>query len=257
MHGPRDQPRGCGDHEHFGGLVLPHQGPTPRVRGPRGGREGRRSMWRTNPAGAGTTPAARDEVIRARDQPRGCGDHNWYSLERHLEKGPTPRVRGPRVRAHRDAAARGTNPAGAGTTQRDGSLTSHEGDQPRGCGDHLWEHAFRPAFQGPTPRVRGPQVMTWCFRRWGARFYLLPGSPAKGAYFTLLCIKCFGQASCHGTRAVHAGACLPPRPLTPRCVRPGLGVSLRRGRSVVLCGAECGRWGTVGQSGRSCRRHRG
>ena len=70
-------------------------------------------------------------------------------------KGPTPRARGAPCAGGVCGRVRGTNPAGAGSTDRRTPGDLSVWDQPRGRGEHPGPDQGRGVHPGPTPRARG------------------------------------------------------------------------------------------------------
>ena len=73
--GPRDHPRGCGEHSPSPLSTAMVAGSSPRMRGARAGFDRRFSAWRIIPADAGSTDLIICNGPNERDHPRGCGEH--------------------------------------------------------------------------------------------------------------------------------------------------------------------------------------
>ncbi len=189
-HRARDHPRGCGEQIVPYSWRLGEAGPSPRVRGavPCRRRPCRRSG--TIPAGAGSSAGVRHGLGHVGDHPRGCGEQAQRLAGLDGVQGPSPRVRGavgvelrsppeggpsPRVRgagwpSRLLAGGAGTIPAGAGSSGWCPPWRSCTGDHPRGCGEQLGGVGHRVVEVGPSPRVRGADLLTCGFIAAGTRF---------------------------------------------------------------------------------------
>ena len=174
----REQPRGCGEHWSSCTGGPRGKGTAPRVRGAHTHSLTCDDPSGNSPAGAGSTGTRAPRTSPRREQPRGCGEHN-FSIRRSVRPGGTaPRVRGAPVGAVLQPVGLGNSPAGAGSTcaaaipgrpRREqprgcGEHSSPRGrrragrEQPRGCGEHAPFRAVEVLSEGTAPRVRGAPV---------------------------------------------------------------------------------------------------
>ena len=129
-----DHPRGCGEHpsavrHHASGL-----GSSPRMRGAHRRPAGRAGFRRIIPADAGSTKRPSFRAHRARDHPRGCGEHYTSQVMDVVLSGSSPRMRGaPSWRSTRTSSS-GIIPSDAGSTRSLMRAHRRGGDHPRGCG---------------------------------------------------------------------------------------------------------------------------
>ncbi len=150
-----DHPRGCGEQTWYLRRQPDHRGPSPRVRGAVHAADRGEVGAGTVPAGAGSR-ARRIEVLHSDgDHPRGCGEQSTTSALRAASAGPSPRVRGAGPRPSQGRAARGTIPAGAGSSGLSTTIVDSGRDHPRGCGEQANPRAVPYRGSGPSPRVRG------------------------------------------------------------------------------------------------------
>ena len=111
-----DHPRGCGEHSPSTVRACLGSGSSPRMRGARrvgctccGGN-------RIIPADAGSTRHHSSSRRKARDHPRGCGEHDLTAFCKSRSKGSSPRMRGaPESYWYYDTSDR-IIPADAGST---------------------------------------------------------------------------------------------------------------------------------------------
>ncbi|MDK2955365.1 MAG: hypothetical protein PWQ57_861 [Desulfovibrionales bacterium] len=113
---PMDYPRVCGGDSRMSATPILYMGPSPRVRGRRGGIICQKSSTGTIPACAGETSALVSTSSGSRDHPRVCGGDALTMTSLHITTGPSPRVRGRRLRRMKWTSANGTIPACAGET---------------------------------------------------------------------------------------------------------------------------------------------
>ena len=190
--GPAVHPRGCGESLGSAGGGLLAAGPSPRVRGipvAEGGGEARHGSI---PAGAGNPVSAVRALRAAGVHPRGCGESPAGAEPRYQPSGPSPRVRGIRLHAHRPEARDGSIPAGAGNPTKRRCRRRCSGVHPRGCGESASNSGADHPGHGPSPRVRGIPVR-------GAAGDGGAGSIPAGA----------GNPVCHQSSSL-------PRPVHPR-----------------------------------------
>ena len=150
-----DHPRGCGGAYDTSSASALRVGPSPRVRGSRGGADRRSILRGTIPAGAGEPREPGSPHRGCWDHPRGCGEAAIKFWALYLDKGPSPRVRGsPRPHKCTNLWV-GTIPAGAGEPPPRRPPAPTPRDHPRGCGGARVCPRKATAIAGPSPRVRG------------------------------------------------------------------------------------------------------
>ena len=113
---PRDHPRVCGEH-HFPPLVHPPtEGSSPRVRGALIQRD--RVIFSDGiiPACAGSTGTSTNSSSKEWDHPRVCGEHDIADLQKAMQEGSSPRVRGAPDWRLPEMVSSGIIPACAGST---------------------------------------------------------------------------------------------------------------------------------------------
>ena len=71
------------------------------------------------PADAGSTQGTRPSVVTWRDHPRGCGEHDKFSIPDRYGMGSSPRMRGALSEEEQYQAMAGIIPADAGSTLKD------------------------------------------------------------------------------------------------------------------------------------------
>ena len=118
-------------------------GPSPRVRGTRGQQQRALRRVRSIPACAGNTLKPYAAVTTPSVHPRVCGEHYLNGCEVRKAYGPSPRVRGTRRSAARDAAPDRSIPACAGNTRRPWRPCPCPPVHPRVCGEHSWWKVLR------------------------------------------------------------------------------------------------------------------
>ena len=151
----RVHPRECGGNLPILTLIFPISGPSPRVRGKRKPDAAPDGRIRSIPASAGETSPLAASWKRARVHPRECGGNaRTAALHEHVT-GPSPRVRGKRLRTRDPRRVGRSIPASAGETSTRDSSTSRKGVHPRECGGNPCAWAAEDLCTGPSPRVRG------------------------------------------------------------------------------------------------------
>ena len=134
--GPRDHPRGCGEHAFVSGLFPLDSGSSPRMRGAQEAKGTPEFDHRIIPADAGSTGLDLPKCHRMMDHPRGCGEHCWSLAMARESGGSSPRMRGAPMDRKAVGWPVGIIPADAGSTLRPRPLTQDRRDHPRGCGEH-------------------------------------------------------------------------------------------------------------------------
>ena len=151
----RVHPRGCGESQRANPLFALNMGPSPRVRGIRQVRRGRRRCPGSIPAGAGNPVACTRGGAVMRVHPRGCGESYPRLTTSSIRAGPSPRVRGIHRHGWSRAAGSGSIPAGAGNPRPTGRRDLRQRVHPRGCGESRSMPRGSWSSSGPSPRVRG------------------------------------------------------------------------------------------------------
>ncbi len=154
--GPKSvHPRVCGAHEVYDPGMDIYAGPSPRLRGSQlaGGRQA--ISCRSIPASAGLT-WKRPSRSRARTvHPRVCGAHLGFFARVRTAAGPSPRLRGSRLRGLGPPPGRRSISASAGLTPAGASLSPQSPVHPRVCGAHWSRATSVVSVAGPSPRLRG------------------------------------------------------------------------------------------------------
>ncbi len=148
-------PRVCGG---SGRPVLANvqvAGPSPRVRGKRGGLQQRRVKRRSIPACAGEALHRAGRAPRGGVHPRVCGGSFIVDIYVRNGNGPSPRVRGKRRGRALARARPGSIPACAGEAFESSRSSTRFRVHPRVCGGSVVNREDRPRPGGPSPRVRG------------------------------------------------------------------------------------------------------
>ena len=107
------------------------------------------------PAYAGNTKLHGLLVAEVGDHPRVCGEHRVLSLNRSVNRGSSPRMRGTPVHPACRLGRPGIIPAYAGNTRPALARRSIARDHPRVCGEHLLSRLTRFTVSGSSPRMRG------------------------------------------------------------------------------------------------------
>ncbi len=174
-----EHPCACGADQGGGGVDVPAEGASPRVRG-RQGREvrvGRRE--RSIPARAGPTLLRGGRGREYGEHPRACGADVPAHAVVGVEEGASPRVRGRLWWRHHDDDDDGSIPARAGPTGGAAGHQAGDREHPRACGADEEYAAIHGGQCGASPRVRGRR--SWA-RRWCARRRSIPAraGPTSG-----------------------------------------------------------------------------
>ena len=140
-HSTSVHPRGCGENGLDKGLGEAGRGPSPRVRGKLFQAAAESLSSGSIPAGAGKTssPVVPGDLLEV--HPRGCGENVYVLSVEYDMSGPSPRVRGKRVRATRTRSRHRSIPAGAGKTPPAASADPAPPVHPRGCGENATQAA--------------------------------------------------------------------------------------------------------------------
>ena len=151
----RDHPRGCGEHLSLLGACAVATGSSPRMRGAQNHGVKHDQTKGIIPADAGSTDWRGPQFLRARDHPRGCGEHFISYLQFDSPFGSSPRMRGAPLSVNIYLLFCGIIPADAGSTYTSISCRGQTRDHPRGCGEHLLIAFEAFLFWGSSPRMRG------------------------------------------------------------------------------------------------------
>ena len=154
-----DYPRVCGEARRAQRQHRNFQGLSPRVRGSRQQRRGRRGRGRIIPACAGKPTSARTGATRTWDYPRVCGEAEWAPTQQELDDGLSPRVRGSPARAVSYSPYSRIIPACAGKPGPSAGIFGCFRDYPRVCGE-AHHYPETPLYgDGLSPRVRGSRLL--------------------------------------------------------------------------------------------------
>ena len=148
-------PRVCGEAESAAEGRASSAGPSPRVRGSLEQVERPRKHLGSIPACAGKPSVHCGRSHPGRVHPRVCGEAFDAHLERLVEVGPSPRVRGSHHRPLPVARRAGSIPACAGKPLRGRTSRASARVHPRVCGEAASIRGRWGALGGPSPRVRG------------------------------------------------------------------------------------------------------
>ena len=154
-HNERVHPRECGGNKVAEGAVVGVLGPSPRVRGKHLAEVEITAPSRSIPASAGETRGFAPSRTVYRVHPRECGGNAETGTAQRPATGPSPRVRGKRLRGHQHGAHRRSIPASAGETPGPERPHHAVGVHPRECGGNATFTAAAGPANGPSPRVRG------------------------------------------------------------------------------------------------------
>ena len=131
---PTDHPRACGANVSTAIDTLSRSGSSPRMRGKRRRRQGRRPRIRIIPAHAGQTRHSPEACRSETDHPRACGANSVAGKLKSFVFGSSPRMRGkPRALAWQCHWIR-IIPAHAGQTVLLAFFIVVSADHPRACG---------------------------------------------------------------------------------------------------------------------------
>ena len=116
------------------------------------------------PADAGNTNDGTLTDAQLQDHPRGCGEHNTKQAGLPVCGGSSPRMRGTQHHGRRSAQKRRIIPADAGNTKANTADVYSKKDHPRGCGEHVVNHALFECRPGSSPRMRGTRLPSLAIR---------------------------------------------------------------------------------------------
>ena len=153
--GPKDHPRGCGEHGVAHLPVVGEEGSSPRMRGALGLQLADCAGAGIIPADAGSTQKMAFDTMRNKDHPRGCGEHPGRRHGHGRATGSSPRMRGAPCGSLYRTCPTGIIPADAGSTFFDNRKFGSPRDHPRGCGEHSVAIRTSPLLRGSSPRMRG------------------------------------------------------------------------------------------------------
>ena len=150
-----DHPRACGEK----GLQAPLQslttGSPPRVRGKVQELDQAGAMDGITPARAGKRLRIYLSIKKGGDHPRACGEKTLMEIEKLIEKGSPPRVRGKVQNGGVCVDGLGITPARAGKSPGRSGHRRQSGDHPRACGEKDVTQTTLTSTVGSPPRVRG------------------------------------------------------------------------------------------------------
>jgi hypothetical protein len=165
-------PRACGGAWLARGPNRHPWGPSPRMRG-------RQISDARVTAAVGSIPAHAGAPVRGlvpsselRVHPRACGGAQEYGRNHFGQWGPSPRMRGRRLRSCCADVRRGSIPAHAGAPWTTSIEASFPGVHPRACGGAAIVELAGERAVGPSPRMRGRLC------RIGARNFRIGSIPA-------------------------------------------------------------------------------
>ncbi len=153
-------PRACGEHGRGLAAVIALFGPSPRMRGTRQADDPVRPVLRSIPAHAGNTPGSGGPVRPWPVHPRACGEHLRASSQAQRAAGPSPRMRGTLLRGQPTLRQHRSIPAHAGNTAWTWIKPPWPAVHPRACGEHRFCLMYAGLMVGPSPRMRGTQVVS-------------------------------------------------------------------------------------------------
>ena len=130
------------------------------MRGTQNWERGKMAFIRIIPADAGNTPRSWSSAGRARDHPRGCGEHLEHGKQPVACSGSSPRMRGTLKRERQLGRPFRIIPADAGNTHGFLFIEPPVEDHPRGCGEHRSACRSWETVCGSSPRMRGTHRAT-------------------------------------------------------------------------------------------------
>ena len=154
----RVYPRVCGGTSFCGSSGSRGGGLSPRVRGNPGQRRSVDQAAGSIPACAGEPGIRPCNAAGKRVYPRVCGGTDGNEIERRVNEGLSPRVRGNRVRPDGAAELDGSIPACAGEPITTTTTMTMPTVYPRVCGGTRVSQVLLRLQQGLSPRVRGNPV---------------------------------------------------------------------------------------------------
>ncbi len=151
----QEDPRACGDDASSPLRAIRASGRSPRVRGRPYARTAPLAVPRKIPARAGTTVLSGLRTEWSAEDPRACGDDDWWMVLEEATGGRSPRVRGRPDVGDSGGRQRRKIPARAGTTHRSAVMRCRPPEDPRACGDDASAFDIPVGGTGRSPRVRG------------------------------------------------------------------------------------------------------
>ena len=151
----RVHPRWCGAAGREGVIVCGREGPSPLVRGSRTNPARRSLRGGSIPAGAGQPWRHLPAECLPWVHPRWCGAASVIFVPIAPEMGPSPLVRGSRIKSAGLSVQAGSIPAGAGQPTVAGKKPLFKRVHPRWCGAALLFLLRAKSALGPSPLVRG------------------------------------------------------------------------------------------------------
>ena len=153
-----DHPRAGGEHRWRTSSRPFAAGSSPRRRGTRCGRIGRRFPGRIIPAQAGNTPSKSSRWRAHPDHPRAGGEHETEPLDGVLYYGSSPRRRGTPPNGFVYPSHFRIIPAQAGNTPSGPPGGPTRTDHPRAGGEHISTQGRYFPVGGSSPRRRGTPI---------------------------------------------------------------------------------------------------
>ncbi len=152
---PPVHPRVCGERTSAASPRRPSTGSSPRVRGTRPPRRGRRIHVRFIPACAGNAGACRSPTGRSTVHPRVCGERHAGVPGIAGKGGSSPRVRGTHATGRSHFYIGRFIPACAGNAAMEARGVGEHAVHPRVCGERVLDGLAHGVNLGSSPRVRG------------------------------------------------------------------------------------------------------
>ena len=134
-------------------------GSPPRVRGKALGCRSINDAIGITPACAGKRKRQSDHPSSHRDHPRVCGEKGIKTMQKVADMGSPPRVRGKGVENSGNLCLTRITPACAGKRRRMRSVSRHQEDHPRVCGEKSFSLSANQPVPGSPPRVRGKEPL--------------------------------------------------------------------------------------------------
>ena len=150
-----DQPRTCGEYRGSRFPAVCQSGSAPHMRGILGESRKINPKPRISPAHAGNTLASVRQCSTAEDQPRTCGEYDYYNTDCPGPVGSAPHLRGIPGLPGPHRRLEGISPAHAGNTARAAASARALADQPCTCGEYLTDPRVDFDDVGSAPHMRG------------------------------------------------------------------------------------------------------
>ena len=154
-------PRACGGTAFSGGVVVPDEGLSPRVRGNLDVAAEHDVLSGSIPARAGEPPACAYRGAPPAVYPRACGGTLRTPYYDNEDEGLSPRVRGNPIAITSTTNQTRSIPARAGEPRWVHASAGRAAVYPRACGGTQGEEKQLPIEIGLSPRVRGNRPAPW------------------------------------------------------------------------------------------------